>query len=103
MSLPITIRIEGPIHLYVEPDRATQDKLNQLLAQGVQLMTKADDANARLDRINDATNNIAADIRGLKAQAGMTQAEADALNARLESTATALEAIAADTPDVPVP
>lgn len=67
------------------------------------LMTKAEDANAKLDRINAATTNIAADIRGLKVAAGMTQAEADAVNARLESTATALEAIAAETPDETAP
>ena len=66
-------------------------------------MTKADDANAKLDRINAATTNIAADIRSLKVVAGMTQAEADGVNARLESTATALEGIAAETPDEPAP
>ena len=79
------------------------EKLDDLFTQGVQLMTKADDANAKLDRINAATTNIAADIRSLKVVAGMTQAEADAVNARLESTATALEGIAAETPDEPAP
>lgn len=79
------------------------DRLNDLLTQGRQLMTKADDANAKIDRIITATSNIAADIRSLKVTAGMTDAEADAVNARLESTASSLEAIAAETPDEPAP
>ena len=53
-----------------------QAELRAVKAQGVQLMTKADDANAKLDRINTAATNIAADIRSLKAEPGMTQAEA---------------------------
>ena len=96
------------LHFHHEPDSGVMSKLDQILTQQrvhthllEQLMSRADEANARLDRINDATNNIAADIRSLKVEPGMTQAEADALNARLESTATALEAIAAETPDVP--
>ncbi len=99
----LAMRINLHLYHHFDPeDCATSlidKKLNALLQVGVQLMTKADDANVKLDRINTATNNIAEDIRGLKVQAGMTQAEADAVNLRLESTATALEAIAAETPD----
>ena len=86
--------------LHAEPGSLDR-KLDQLLRQGAQLMTKADDANAALDRINTATNNIAADIRGLKVEPGMTQAEADAVNARLSGVADTLEALAAETPDAP--
>lgn len=63
------------------------------------LMTAADDMNAKLDRIDVATTNIAADIRAIRASAGMTQAEADALNARLDAAAGRLEAIDAENPE----
>lgn len=77
--------------------------LSAIYAQNRRLLMNAADINAKLDRINDATNNIAADIRTLTGQigTGMSQADVDAVAARLESSATALEAIAAQTPDVP--
>jgi len=58
---------------------------------------------AKLDEIDTATSNIAADIRTLQGQigTGMSQADVDAVQARLDATATALEAIAAETPDTP--
>lgn len=78
--------------------------LSAIYAQNRRLLMNAADINAKLDRVNDATNNIAADIRTLVGQigTGMTQAEVDAVGARLEASATALEALAAETPDVPV-
>lgn len=64
-------------------------------------MGKIDELNAKLDRIDTATNNIAADLRALKDQigTGMSDADVEAVNTRLESTAVALEGIAAETPD----
>ncbi len=104
------MRIRKPdkidVHIHTDsPERAgvldaILAQITALTRQGEQLMSKADDANLKLDRINTATNNIAEDIRTLKVSAGMTQAEADAVNERLEATATALEGIAAETPEV---
>lgn len=77
--------------------------LSAIYAQNRRLLMNAADLNAKLDRVNDATNNLAADIRTLIGQigTGMTQAEVDAVGARLEASATALEALAAETPDAP--
>jgi chromosome segregation ATPase len=94
------VRID--IH-HFEPRSSVSRTLEQILTQLEALMARATDLDAKLDRINTATNNIAEDIRNLKGQigTGMTQAEVDAVNDRLETTATALEAIAVATPDVP--
>jgi len=77
--------------------------LSAIHAQNRRLLMNAADLNATLDRVNEATNNIAADIRTLVSQigVGMTQAEVDALGARLLATADTLDAIAAETPDAP--
>lgn len=77
--------------------------LSAIYAQNRRLLMNVADLNAKLDRVNDATNNIAADIRTLAGQigTGMSQADVDAVGARLESSAAALEAIAAETPDAP--
>lgn len=78
--------------------------LSAIYAQNRRLLMNAADLNAKLDRVNDATNNLAADIRTLIGQigTGMSQADVDAVGARLEASAAALEALAAETPDVPV-
>lgn len=64
-----------------------------------------------VDRINAATDNIAADVRGLKTKledalagsdAAATAAVQDAL-AQFEPLAARLEEIAAETPDEPAP
>jgi hypothetical protein len=58
---------------------------------------------ASLARINDATNNIAADIAGLKAliTTSMTPEQVAEVQAALDAAATRLEGIAAETPDAP--
>lgn len=80
--------------------------LSAIHAQNRRLLMNAADINAKLDRIDQATNNIAADIRFLitQIQPGMTQADVDAVGARLETSATALETIAsANKPPAPTP
>ena len=71
-------------------------KLDQLLSIGHQIMSNLTDLQAMLTRVNDATNNIAADIQALKDQigTGMTQAEVDEIKAKLDAAATALEKVA---------
>ena len=74
---------------------------NELLAMEGRLMTAADDLNAKFDRMVTATNNIAADVRAIKASisTGMTQAEVDAAQARAESIASTLESLDAENPE----
>jgi hypothetical protein len=62
------------------------------------------DLTATLAKIDAATDNIAADIKGLKALIvpGMSQADVDTVQTKLDAAATRLEGIAADTAD-PVP
>ena len=66
-------------------------------------MTKLDDLKSILTRVDDATNNIAADIRNLAAKigTGLTDAEVTELQTALEAAAVKLEATAAVTPDEP--
>jgi len=72
-------------------------------AQSRRILMGLTEMQAALSKINDATNNIARDIAGLKASIvpGMAQADVDAVQAVLDTTVSKLEAIAADTPDVP--
>ena len=65
-------------------------------------MAAADAMKAALAKIDEATNNIAKDIEGLKnsVSTAMSQADVDAVQAVLDTTVTKLEAIAASTPDV---
>lgn len=62
------------------------------------------DIQQAIARINDATNNIAADIVRLKERisTGLSQADVDAIQAQLQNAATALEAVAND-PENPDP
>lgn len=67
-------------------------------------MATQEQFNQALNRIDEATNNIAADLRGLKdviAGSGLPGNVEDEVLARLESAASKLEEVAADTPDEP--
>ena len=102
--------MEFTVHVYHHFESAGRDavledlltRVTQLQQQGVFLMTAAETMKAKLDEIDTATNNIAADLQGLKNQigTGMSAEDVAAVQARLDVTATALTAIAADTPDV---
>ena len=84
-----------------EVSQQAHDTRALLLAMEGRLMTAADDLNAKFDRMVAATNNIAADVRAIKASisTGMTQAEVDAAQARAESIASTLEALDAENPE----
>lgn len=86
-------RVERVIHL-----------LSNMLARLECLEMASAEIKAILKRIDDATNNIAADIRGLKdgVKVGMSEAEVADVQALAEASAQRLEGIAADTAD-PVP
>lgn len=73
------------IHLKLDKIMATQEQFNQVIT-----------------RIDEATNNIAADLRSLKdviAGAGLPASVEDEVLARLDSAATKLEEVAAETED----
>lgn len=75
------------IKLKLDKIMATQEQFNQVIT-----------------RIDEATNNIAADLRSLKdviAGAGLPASVEDEVLARLESAASKLEEVAAETPDEP--
>lgn len=67
-------------------------------------MATQEQFNAAIQRIDDATNNIAADLRGLKdliAGQGLPGEIEDQVLTRLENAATKLEEVAAETEDQP--
>ncbi len=72
-----------------------------VLTLEVRIMGMVDDLKATLARINEATNNIAADIRRLaeRQQGPLTEAEAQEIKAEFEALAVRLEAVAAETPE----
>ncbi len=69
-------------------------------------MTKIDDVNALLTKIDDETNAVAAEVQQLKDQiqnsGGISAADADAVVAKLGAISDRLTGIAAD-PSNPVP
>ncbi len=75
--------------------------LKVLYAQGEIIMAKIDELKDLLDRVNAATDNIAADIKNLSGQigTGMSDADVATVQAGLEAAAVKLEAVAAETPD----
>lgn len=78
-------------------------RLDALTVQGGQILMGLTAMQAALDAINVATNNIAADLAGLKTLVGtgMSQADVDLVQSRLDASQAALEALAAETPDAP--
>jgi hypothetical protein len=83
--------------------------LSAIHAQQRRLLMNTADINALLDRIDKATNNVAADIKFLIGEItpGMSQADVDAVGGRLTAAATTLETIASanqpPAPPAPVP
>ncbi len=81
-------------------------KLDQLLNIGRRIMAKIDDVNELLTKIDDETNQVAAEIQQLKDQiansGGISAADADAVVAKLGALQTRLQGLAAD-PNNPVP
>lgn len=81
-------------------------KLDRIIIQGARAMTKIDDVNTLLTKIDEETNKVAAEIQQLKDQVinsgGISGADADAVVAKLGSLQSRLQALGAD-PDNPVP
>lgn len=66
------------------------------------IMAKLEDFEAILNRVDEATNDIAAEMRDIKEEltnAGLPADVEDSVLARLEATAQKLEAIAGETPE----
>lgn len=77
-----------------------------LLKSKIEIMgQKLDEILAQVSGINDATNNIAADLERLAEQitGGLTSAEADSVVAGLTAAADKLKAIADINPEPPTP
>jgi uncharacterized protein YoxC len=81
------------------------ETLNLLKSKFEIMSEKLDAINAQLSGINDATNNIAADLERLATQitGGLTSAEADTVVASLQVAADKLKAIADINPEPPTP
>jgi predicted nucleic acid-binding Zn-ribbon protein len=79
------------------------EQLNLLNTKITKMGEKLDAINAQLAGINDATNNIAADLERLADQikGGLTAAEADTVVASLQVAADKLKAIADINPEPP--
>jgi|SRR6185436_2491299 len=92
------------VHLHIDLGERATAKLDAIFAQNERLLMAAADVKAALAKIDAATNDIAADIKGLKAKigTGMTDAEVAEVQAEADRLATKLEGIAADTEN-PVP
>ncbi len=81
------------------------DYVKRIYLQGERIMGKIDDLNAELAKINDTTNEIAADIDDLlkQAEGGVSESDAAAFQAKLSELSDRLKGVAAkhDTPPAP--
>jgi hypothetical protein len=103
--MDIHLYFPGTYTVHIDSGSADQ-KLDQLLAQGVTLVMASTEIKLMLGRIDVATNNIADDVRRLTASAtkpgGLTPEETTEVQSLGDAIATRLESIAASTED-PVP
>jgi hypothetical protein len=103
MSTPIRLYFSRPGIYTIHLDSGSADqKLDAIIAQLEHMtMTNAEDVKTLEDRIDAATNLIAARIAALAAQigTGMTQAEVDAVKTSMGAEADKLEALG-KSPDV---
>ena len=96
------------VHTVDEPmrDRVTalEFKVTGLTQQGAQLMSLTSDLNAKMTALDEATDEIAADLEALRNQVagGVTPADAEALVATLDMKIARLKELAKD-PENPVP
>jgi RecA-family ATPase len=79
-------------------------KLNRVLRQGAQIMSKASEIQAILDQIDTATNEVASDIQKLRDDlaGGVTAEEATGIQTRLTVLSDRLTAMGKD-PENPAP
>jgi len=94
------------VFLHLEQDltvllRSIVTRLRVLETQGKQLLMASAEMKAALQKIDVATDNIAADLVRLKdnIKPGMTDAEVAEVQAILDSAASKLEGVAASTED----
>lgn len=93
------------IHIHIHHHNKGEDKLFteiKSITQKIETMgQKLDEIKEQLAGINDATNNIAADLDRLAGQisGGLSAEEADSVVADLKSTSDKLKAIAAINPE----
>ncbi len=99
------------VHVYHHDSPEIISLLNQILTNQEknhqELMATKADFQAKIDSINESTNNIAADITNIKDQLAaalanggvLTEADAEDILGQLDATATKLTGIAAETPE----
>ena len=99
------MRLQIDVNLIVKGNNETEvlDLLQKIIKQNTNMAKKIDEINATLDEINDATNNIAADLDRIAGglEGGLSAEEAQSVSDRLTSTATQLRAIANRNPETP--
>lgn len=95
------ITFDVNVNLNMARDSEIIDLLKKITNQNTNMAKKIDEINAQLDEINDATNNIAADLDRLAGQTegGLTPEEAESVTSRLRDSATALRAVANRNPE----
>jgi archaellum component FlaC len=79
--------------------------LQKIKHQNFTIMSKQEEITAQLSRINDSTNNIAADLQRLADQisGGLSASEADGVVSQLKAAADKLSDIAAINPETGEP
>jgi methyl-accepting chemotaxis protein len=97
------LRIDVHHYVHSETDSEVNKLLRQILNLNITMAKKIDEINASLDEINDATNNIAADLDRIAGglEGGLSADEAQSVATRLTTTATTLRAIANRNPEAP--
>jgi len=92
----------GAYAIHIDSGSADR-KIDQILAQGAQILMANVETKAAMDRIDAATTAISDRITTLIAKigTGMSQAEVDEVNKGLSAEADKLEGMARD-PDAPV-
>ncbi len=95
------IHIHGDIHIHHHGDEKLFTEIKSINLKLEIMGEKLDAINAQLSGINDATNNIAADLERLAGQisGGLTADEASTVVASLQVAADKLKAIADINPE----
>ena len=93
------------VHHHNHGDEKVLTAINSINSKIEIMGQKLDEIKAQLSDINDATNNIAADLDRLAGiiNGGLSAEEADSVVADLKTTSEKLKAIAAINPEAPAP
>ena len=94
------------INVTLHPDSDTWNLLNRIFLQGKKIMGAVEDMRAELGGINEATNEIAADVDALinrvPESGGLSAADAQAIRGEMAAVKDKLKGVAAQYPVVVV-